>query len=108
MIEEAGTLNSKAEFGMNHLCRMVVEENPWKVEESNKNLEKSKRKNKQDLHEFISVMKSVAGYNILQHDEDIIKNNKKMLLFFQIKPQKEQSCPGKTKIFTEEEEKSKD
>ena len=59
LIEESGTLNSKAEFGMNHICRMVVEDNPWKSEEEIKNLEQAKKKNKQDLHEFIVEMKSV-------------------------------------------------
>ena len=28
LIEKSGTLNSKAEFAMNHLCRMVVEKSP--------------------------------------------------------------------------------
>ena len=32
LIEETGTLNSKSEFGMNHLCRMVTAHSPWKTE----------------------------------------------------------------------------
>ena len=74
-----------------------VEENPWKVEESNKNLEKSKRKNKQDLHEFISVMKSVAGYNILQHDEDMVKDNKKCCFSSRSYHKKNKAAPARLK-----------
>ena len=58
LIDEVGTLNSKAEFGMNHLCRMIVEENPWSSEEHNKMAELARKKKKQDLHEFIVDMKS--------------------------------------------------
>ena len=34
MIEETGILNSKSEFGMNHLCRMVTDSGPWKTDKA--------------------------------------------------------------------------
>jgi len=59
LIEESGNLNSKAEFGMNHLCRLVSQINPQDEEAAQKVAEKEKRRRKNDLLQFINVIQSL-------------------------------------------------
>ena len=84
MIEESGTLNSKAEFGMNHICRLVTEKHPWDAEQDSKIHELRTKKDKQDLHEFIAVMKNVL--NTPSTDADTNQTN--VYRFFKKVPEK--------------------
>ena len=63
MIEETGILNSKSEFGMNHLCRMVTDVGPWKTDKALEAEVGERRKKKQDLIEFCKVMNAVIYPN---------------------------------------------
>ena len=102
IIEETGTLNSKSEFGMNHLCRMVVEHNPWDTEEMNKQDEQSRRKNKQDLVEFVAMMKNVRSRCKTNPDEDLLINTKEFSSRYNKK--KKRKSPPQLKSTTRLEE----
>ena len=55
-----GNLNSKLEFGLNHLCRLVSSKDPWEADKTFKDEMLSRQKTKSDLGEFITVMKEVS------------------------------------------------
>ena len=55
----AGTLNSKNEFGTNHLCRLETSSSVWEKEKERLRAEKIKSKTESDLKQFITVMSNV-------------------------------------------------
>ena len=61
-IQDKGTLNSKSEFGMNNLCRLVADLTPWQTEEEVRQQEFKKKKEKEDLFQFVNVMKNVQNF----------------------------------------------
>ena len=70
LIEETGTLNSKSEFGMNHLCRMVNGQSPWEEEESARLETETKREKKRKIARFCNDIKNVVMCRIDKSSTD--------------------------------------
>ena len=68
-IQDKGTLNSKSEFGMNNLCRLVADLTPWQTEEEVRQQELKRKREKEDLVQFVNVMKNVQNFPLaLNHN----------------------------------------
>ena len=59
-IDDVGNLNSKAEFGMNHICKLISEVPQWESESQFRRLEGEKRRLKLETEQFIKRLKLVT------------------------------------------------
>ena len=73
-----GNLNSKFEFGINHLCRLVPDKEPWVAENDLREEEQSRQKANAKLRLFIKELKE---RRVPSQDCDLVnKNDKKKVL----------------------------
>ena len=55
----SGNLNSRSEFGLNHLCRLVSQKSPADEEEDSRIQEQNRARERADAIQFCNVMKNV-------------------------------------------------
>ena len=60
-ILKSGNLNSKSEFGTNHLCRLVADLDPRTAEQENLLQEREKSREKTNMSEFSKVVRNVIN-----------------------------------------------
>ena len=74
-ILSAGNLNSKTEYGLNHLCRLVNETPPFEAEKLHRDQERRNQNRKKDLAQFLKVMLDVEDRCNGLNSCDIAKSN---------------------------------